>query len=468
MTEQGSTLTNLRYFVPFSSGWEFVWFDFLALLLIACFFDFKKPFRLRNLDLLMLCVWVPLGDYEKGTLRWTAVVGYWPLFYFLPRLLWQPSRRHEDPCVIHAGSTALATATLAALFYGALLTLICPLPYERYYGMHTLGLSASAIGGSQGAAAILKGQIPYGNLPKGWDCYGPAYYYCFAPFVALLSDLPGVGPQYHLPARALTILANFVAASALRALGQRLAGVQFGWALACFWSAIPYTLISCYWSQAGHLLVGALLAVAGLGLSCSTVRGGLALAWASAAAFFPVLLIPVWAARLAKRERVRFVALVVAAGMLLTLPMLCQSQGIWRLLDATLVFRQTRNVGPWSPWTHFPWTRPAMQFFQWMTLPVVAYCAWRARGRGYVSTLALAGAVVIYTQLYSLHAPGRYQLWMLPFLLPVLLLGSNRAAFEEQVVRAAGLPYPRRPGEAETPGTDVRAVAGTSPEEGDT
>lgn len=431
------TLDWSRYFFPYCTGLEALWFDLLALLVIGCFFDFKQPWRLRNLDLLMICCWVPLGDYEKGHLPLTVVLGYLPLFYFLPRLLHQVGRRAEEPCVVNYGPRWLTLLTALALLYGVGLALVAPYPYASWKGSDTLALSDSAVAGMLGANALRAGKIPYGNLPDHRDDYGPAYYYSYLPFMFLQVKEGYFLHEYGAPARALAIVAHVAAILGFGLLGWRLRSAHYGLALAFAWACLPYSLISLYWSQTGHLLTGALLLWSCLALSCSQLLGAAVLAWTSAAAFFPVFFIPAWAATLRERKRAVFLGVVLGLGLALWLPMLDQPDGLRKFFDSTVVYFQVQNRGEWSPWVQHPMTLPVKSFFSWMFLPFVAWVSWRARGRGFVSLMAITGAIVVFTQFFSLHAPGRYQLWMMPFLLPVLLLGTNRTRFEDGAVDSA-------------------------------
>ncbi len=431
------TLDWNRYFFPYGTGLEFVWFDLLGLLVIGCFFDFKRPWRLRNLDLLMICCWVPLGDYEKGHLPLTVVLGYLPLFYFLPRLLHQVGRRAEEPCVINYGPRALALLTGMAMLYGVGLSLVAPFPYASWKGADKLALSDSAVAGMLGAGALRNGAIPYGNLPDHRDDYGAAYYYSYLPFMFLEGDQSYFLHEYGAPARALAIVCQLAATLGLGLLGWRLKNAHYGLALAFAWACLPYSLTSVYWAQTGHLLTGALLLWSCLALSVSHLLGAAVLAWTSAAAFFPVFFIPAWAAASRGRNRVVFLGIVLGLGLALWLPMLDQPDGLRKFFDSTVYYYQMMNRGDWSPWVQHPMTLPVKSFFSWMFLPFVAWVSWQARGRGFVSLMALTGAIVVFTQFFSLHAPGRYQLWMMPFLLPVLLLGTNRTRFEGSVVDSA-------------------------------
>lgn len=415
----------VRLFFPFSWGFEYVWFDTLACILAGCFIDFRNPWRLRNLDVLMLCAWVPLGDYEKGPLPVTTVLGYLPLFYFVPRLAWQAWRQGPDPCVINYSKRVLATLTLLAVLYGVLLTLVCPLPYTMMGKRYKL--SDSAEGGMAGARSLLAGQIPYGHLERGWDAYGPFYYYLYVPFEWLFPSQGEIHRGNGYSARALTITLNVMTTLAWVLLGRRIRSLHLGLALAFAWAISPYTLTSVYWSQTGHLIPGALTTFALLGLSTGLMAGALTLAALAAAAFYPVFFIPVWAAHLGGRRGLRFVLITCAAGLALWAPMLLQEDGLKKFFEPTLIFATTKNKTTWSPWHYHPQMVYLRSYFQLLFLPFVAFATWAARRSTYMLMVALTGAVVCFTQLFSLHAPGRYHLWMWPLIMPALLVGTAPA-----------------------------------------
>lgn len=427
------SIEAFRLLFPYCSGFEFVWFDFLALIFIVCFFDFRNPRRLRNLDVVMIAIWVPLGDYEKGPLWLTTVLGYLPLFYFLPRLVlerYRTERDPGDPAPIRFSPATLRNVTGVLFLYASILIFVSPYPYELKG--EAPYISGSAAGGLAGARALLEHGIVYGNTNRlhqdkidwGWDTYGPAYYYTFLPFEALFPTPGHFKYSYGFPARLLTLLLHLLAILTFRQLGRRLGGASLGESLAFAWAIMPYTLISCYWSKTGDILPGA-LTVAALALyHASPFWGAIGLGYLSAATIFGVFYIPIWAAALPRPRALPFVGIVLATGAVLTVPQLMQSDGIGIFYRATVVWQEHYGDWPYSLWTQYPETKYMRAYFKLLFLPFVLLATWMARGSGFRGAVALSGAVAIWIQLFKLYVPGRYHLWYLPFLLLALIPGT--------------------------------------------
>ncbi len=377
---------------------------------------------------------MPLGDYERGDIELNSLLAYLPLLYLLPRLFYQAFRKEEDPFVANIAARPMLLMTAVLMGYSMFLTLTCPYPYNQpQVGKKKVRLSDSAAGGMAGARSLLNGVLPYGNLSHHRDTYGPTYYYTYLPFEAAYdrgNEHVKRGPG--LPARQLTILLQLLAVLACYLLGRRLQGHLFGCSLALGWVLLPYSLYSAYWSQTGHLMPGVFMLLTFLALTWSPVIGAIAFAWTAAACFFPVFFLPVWWAYLKGNKRWLFLFISITLGLALWAPMLMQQAGLNKFLDSTILFNQSQNMGRWSPWYHHSGTRYIRAYFQ-LLFPLFAMAAfWIVRGKGYLTALSMTGVVVVGTQLFALHAPGRYHLWMLPILLPLFLLGSNRARFEEE------------------------------------
>lgn len=428
------SLEAFRLLFPYSSGFEFLWFDFLGLIFVACFFDHRRALCLRNLDVLMITIWVPLGDYEKGPLRLTTILGYAPLFYFLPRLCLEVYRKRCDPVHVAFPPGLLRRVTVALFAYAAFLIFVSPFPYQLKGDAPFI--SGSAAGGLAGARAILDHGIVYGNTNRlhkddidwGWDTYGPGYYYMFVPFEALFPTPGHFKYSYGFPARLLTLLLHLLAILTLRHLGRKLGDEALAEALGFAWAILPYTLITAYWSKTGDILPGA-LTVAALALyHASPFWGAIGLGYLSAATIFGVFYIPIWAAALPRERIVRFTGVVLATGAVLTVPQWMQPDGLGIFYRATVVWQENYGDWPYSLWTQYPETKYMRAYFKMTFLPFVAFATWMARGTGFRGAVALSGAVAIWIQLFKLYVPGRYHLWYLPFLLLALLPGGGREA----------------------------------------
>ncbi len=422
----------IRLFYPYSSGFEFIFFDTLGLLFLAAFFDFKKPFRLYNLDLLMLAAWIPLGDYEKGYWPFTTAFGYGLLFYFFPRLLLhQVLKDRTEPCFNFSERTyRLLSVALAA--YGAFLTFTYPGPHGKMKA-HVPFIAGSAAAGQAGARCILQGDVVYGNVDRlapetdrhydwAWDAYGPAYYYTFLPFEYLFPTTEHFKFGYGMAARVTTTVMNCGSIVLLNILGRQLQGALAGAALGFSWAVLPYTLIPVFNSKTGDLMPG-FLALAALVLFRRSIwAGAFGVAWLGAAALFPVFLIPTWAATLPFRKALGFFALTALLGILLSIPQFLQPNAISIFLDATAGSQERFGDWAWSVWTQYPQMKYLRAFLQLMFLPVALSIAWLARRSGFPGVLAYCGSLVIYIEMFKLYVPGRYHLWYLPFLLPYFLL----------------------------------------------
>src|SRR3954451_21984993 len=71
----------------------YVWIP-LLILFVAPFVDWRRPLRMRHLDLLALCAFsVSLAFFNQGDIDWFVPLSYPPLLYLLGRLTWVGLRR---------------------------------------------------------------------------------------------------------------------------------------------------------------------------------------------------------------------------------------------------------------------------------------------------------------------------------------------------------------------------------------
>jgi hypothetical protein len=239
-----------------------VWLGFCAAFLLGLA-DFRRPFSVRNLDLLALLSFsISLRYFNGGDIFTSAPLAYPPLVYLLARMVWIGFRGR--------GGTSgrplwpvwvLAAATVFLIGFRIGLNVTQPEP-----NVIDVGYS-----GVIGAHRIVEGQSPYGHFPvddkelkacgepdaegevrdrvqtngrcesanERGDTYGPVAYLAYVPAYLLLG---WDGKWDELPAVHLTAIAFDLLALALVGLvGLRFGGYRLGVTLAFAWAAYPFT-----------------------------------------------------------------------------------------------------------------------------------------------------------------------------------------------------------------------------------
>ena len=150
----GTRINSLRYWLPFC---------FVFLLGLA---DLRRPFSLRNLDLLALLSFsLSLFYFNRGDIFTSAPLVYPPLAYLLARCVWIGVRGRPN----RGGPVWPAWALLAlAVFVGGFKI---GLNYQGGSNVIDVGYA-----GVIGAQRIATGEVPYGNFPEEDDLKpcGPA------------------------------------------------------------------------------------------------------------------------------------------------------------------------------------------------------------------------------------------------------------------------------------------------------
>src|SRR5205085_2154667 len=188
-----------------------------------------------------------------------------------------------------------------------------------------------------GANRVWHHLVLYVNHSAHGDTYGPATYFAYVPFERLF---PWTGQWDYLPAaHAAAITFDLLTLLGLFLLGRRLmpgrSGNRLGFALVWAWAAFPFTLLGVIKGTndglVAMLLVYALLAFA------SPVRRGAVLGLAAAAKFFPLALLPLFAAGRGERgwRRPAACAGTFAAVVAVTVWAYLPPQGLGRFYDAT-------------------------------------------------------------------------------------------------------------------------------------
>ena len=431
----------------------YVWLGFCVLFLVGLA-DWRRPFSMRNLDLLVLLSFsVSLAFFNRGEIFASVPLAYPVLAYLLGRSLWVGVRRRERRPRFVWPTWAFAAAAVFLLGFRIGLNVETP------RGVIDVGLA-----GVVGADRILDGEAPYGNMPRTGDLepcgdadtdgfireriqtngrceaaiergdtYGPVSYLGYVPAV-LVFDWSGKWDS--LPAAHATSIAfDLLALLGLLLVGRRYGGWRLGAILAFAWTAYPFTAYTLN-ANTNDMIMPSLL-VFGFWLASSASARGSAVALAGWAKFGALLLAPLWVGypRLTLRRVLAFgvgfaAATLAAFAILLLEPSL--GDAVRTFWERTVEYQSSRD----SPFSIWGWGQyhaagiPDLGFVQ----PVVAGLAVAIalvvglvpREKGPVELAALTAAVLIAFQLSLTHWFYLYLPWMLPFVVLWLVLPAPR------------------------------------------
>jgi len=420
----------------------YVWLPLCGVFLLLLF-DWRRPFRVAHLDLLVLVAGFGVSHYffNLGKIGLSVPLAYPALLYLLARTLWL-GFRGGDGLRPSLPTVWIAIAVIALLGFRA--------------GLNVTDSNVIDVGyaGVIGADKVSDGEPLYGDFPQDnshGDTYGPLAYYAYQPFEQVL---PWSGEWDDLPAaHAASIFFDLATAALLLWLGMRLRpgpkGRRLGTLLAAGWAACPYTAFALE-SNTNDSLVSLLLTAALLFLTSPPARGAL-LALATLTKFAPIALAPLFLTydRSAHRTGgtaggptsgalapdvggtavtgpVRRVvqtwggfigafALTTALVMAVTLV----DPGLSTFWDRT-VGNQAGRDSPFSVWgqVDLDWLHTIVKA---LAIALAVFVAFRPKARGPVTVAALGAAVMIAVQLTVEHWFYLYIPWFLPFLLVALL-----------------------------------------------
>src|SRR5437763_1030089 len=331
----------------------------LGALFLLPFFDWRRPFRMLHLDLLMLLAFgVSHVFFNRGSIGWSVPLVYPVLAYLLVRMLLVAIRPRPAP----AGQRLVPFAPATWLVVGAV-ALFCGRVVLNVVDSNVLDVGYAGV---IGAHHIEHGSPLYdGHFavdPSNGDTYGPVMYLAYVPFEHVIGwsgkwdDLPAA----HAAAIAwdlLTLLGLFL-------LGRRMRpgreGTMLGGALAFAWTAYPYSLFVLS-NNTNDAFVSLIVVFALLAVSTAPVRGAL-VGLGAAAKFAPLALAPMFANP--NDERRLRGPLIFAAVLILVLvasivPFL-PAGGLHSFYDRTLGFQLGRE-SPFSVWGQDPslhWLQP--------------------------------------------------------------------------------------------------------------
>jgi hypothetical protein len=406
----------------------YVWLPLCALFVLGLF-DWRRPFRIAHLDLLVIVAGFGVSHFffNRGNIGLSVPLAYPALLYLLARALWLGFRRREG-AGLRPSAPIWLLAVLAVGLIGARVAL-------NVTNSNVIDVGYSGV---IGADRIADGTTLYGNFPDddaAGDTYGPVAYYAYVPFE---QAFPWSGVWDDLPAaHAASIFFDLGTIAGLFLIGMRLRrgreGRRLG-VLLCFgWAACPYTAfaLECNTNDA---LVSLALVATFLALDSPAGRGVL-LALASLTKFAPLPLGPMFATYGAtepvpggsRRDLIRRYARVVApftlafagAALLVSLQALIDP-GLSTYWHRTIAEQGGRD-SPFSIWGQdhsLGWLQAVVKAGVVVLAVLVAFVP---RRRDAVTVAALGAAVLIGMELTVDHWFYLYIPWFLPFLLIALL-----------------------------------------------
>jgi hypothetical protein len=403
----------------------YVWLP-LCVLFILPFFNFRRPFSLLHLDLLVLLSFsVSLAFFNHARIYSSVPLVYPPLLYLLARMLalLRRGRRGEPerprPLRLLVPAPWLAIGVIFLVGFRIALNVTDSNVIDVGYA------------GVIGAQRIVDGKPLYGSYPadnEHGDTYGPFNYLAYVPFEQALGwsgswdDLPA--------AHAAAITFDLLALGLLFLIGRRMRGPTLGVALAYAWASYPFTLFALESNSNDTLLVvvvlAALLAASYRSKLALSLRGGFA-ALAGLTKFAPLALAPLLATyglgELEPRRRVRALALFAAgflgAAALALVPALSHDS-LHTLYTRTIEYQANRG-SPFSVWGLYGGLGGLQSAVELAAVALVLALAVIPRRPGLTGLAAACAAAIIATQLGIEHWFYLYIPWFFPLVMIALL-----------------------------------------------
>jgi hypothetical protein len=423
----------------------YVWLP-LCLLFMLPFFNFRRPFSLLHLDLLVLLSFsVSLAFFNHGHIHASVPLVYPPLIYLLARML----------ALIRPGSARGEARPLRLLVPARWLALGVVLLIGFRIALNVTDSTVIDIGtaGPIGAQRIVHGLPLYGGWPPpttDQDNYGPVPYETSVPFVQVFGYDEHRAARSQSAIHAIAIFFDLLAVALLFLLGRRVRGPTLGIALAYAWVSYPFTLFmlenNADDALIAVLMLAALLAATYRSKIAGATRGAFA-ALAGLTKFAPLAAAPVLATHglpeLPPARRPYALALFLAGFLgtaaLVFIPALSHSS-LHTFYERTIVNTANRET-PFSVWGLYGGlgglqltVRIAAVVFG-LSLAVVP------RRPELIGLAAACAAAIIAVQLADGYWFYTYIIWFFPLVM-VAVLGCFSAPEESR----AATSEPARPG----------------------
>jgi hypothetical protein len=410
----------------------YIWLPMCVLFLLP-FINFRRPFSLLHLDLLVLLSFsVSLAFFNHGRIYQSVPLAYPPLLYLLARMLAlaRPGRRPRLGSRRDAGP----------------LRLLVPAPWLALGVVFLIGFRVAlnvtdanvidvGYAGVIGAQRLTHGKPLYGHYPSDnehGDTYGPVNYEAYVPFEQMFGwggtwdDLPA--------AHAAAVVFDLLAIALLFLIGRRVRGPSLGVALAYAWAAFPFTLFALE-SNSNDTLVAVLVLAAILAATyrsklATPARGAFA-ALAGLTKFAPLALAPLlathglWDASTGRGARARVGALAsfalafVLVGALASIPAFAHDS-LHTIYERTFVYQANRD-SPFSVWGLYGGLDGWQEAVQIAAVALAVALAVLPRRVDVVGLAAACAAVIVAAQLGIDHWFYLYIPWFFPLAMIALL-----------------------------------------------
>ena len=437
-----------------------VWLGFCALFLIGLG-DLRRPFSLRNLDLIALLSFsVSLWFFNHGHIFSSASLVYPPLFYLFGRLLYVGLR----------GRTVRASRPVWPVW---LLAAAAVFTIGFRIGLNIRDGNVIDVGytGVIGADRIVSGRSPYGHFPletlKGktlracgaadsagnvhdriqpggrcesinpeGDTYGPVAYLVYIPGLELFGwshkwdDLPAV--------RFTTILFDLLCIGGLALVGRRFGGARLAVTLAFAWATYPFTQYVSS-SNTNDAIAPAFL-IWGFWLASSPWAKGVAVALSGWTKLSSLIVAPLWATypdalRLRSLGKpVRFVTAFLLTSVA-ALSVLALEPNLGKAISTFWNKTFHRQLSRQSPFSIWDWRQyhadgiPDLHLAQIVlivaVLALAIASAFYPRRRSPLQLAALSGALLVGFELVLTYWFYTYIVWFFPFAAIALLAGAR-------------------------------------------
>jgi hypothetical protein len=403
----------------------------LCALFLAGLVDWRRPWRVANLDLLVLLGFgVSNFFFNRAEIGVSVPLQYPVLAYLLGRGLWIGLRgRGEGLRPVWPASWLL----IAALFL---------LGFRAGLDVADSAVIDVGYAGVVGADRVAHGERLYGNFPRKidqGDTYGPVDYYAYVPFEAIW---PWHGRWDDLPAaHAAALLFDLAAFGFLVLLGLRIRpgpeGRKLAATLAFGWTAYPYTAYALE-SNANDTLVAALLLATLLLLARPAARGA-TLALASLTKFAPVLLAPLLAShdRRSRSPAIFSAAFLGLSALLMLWPAI--DPGLGTFWERTIGYQAGRD-SPFSIWGQIPSLEPIRIAILIGTGLLAIGFAFLPRRKTLPQVAALSSVLLIGLQLAAQHWFYLYIVWFYPLLLIAMASLERESGIPRNVLYFFGNP----------------------------